>query len=200
MPEVRSALVGHLEPGRFGAAGEQLVVSEWPLGALIQLSGWRDSFESAARPLLARLGLDGIGSFDRAQASDKALAFRIAPERVLVRLTSPSDWPAIARDIDAALTPVLDLSHSRTLLRVAGVAAPDLMARLMPIDFEASAFGPGRFVQSGIHATAVLAHRNADEGGAPAYDIYMPRSFAASLWDFVTTAALPLGFRVEANG
>jgi sarcosine oxidase gamma subunit len=74
------------------------------------------------------------------------------------------------------------------------------MARLMPIDFDAAVFGPGRFVQSGIHATAVLAHRNSDEGGAPVYDIYMPRSFAASLWDFVTTAALPLGFRVEANG
>src|SRR3569832_213030 len=120
MPEVRSALVSHLEPGRFGAAGGQLVLSERPLGALIQLSGWRDSFESAARPLLARIGLDGIGSNEREQASGKALALRIAPELVLVRLTSPSDRPAIARDIDAAVTPVRDLSHSRTLLRVSG--------------------------------------------------------------------------------
>ena len=200
MPELRSALAGHLKPGRFGAADETLIISERPLGTLIQLSGWRDSFEGAARPLLARLGFDGVGAFDRAQASGTALAFRIAPERVLLRLTSVNDWAAIARDVDAAVTPALDLSHSRALIRVAGGAAPDLMARLMPIDFDADVFTPGRFVQSGIHSTAVLAHRADGGAGAPAFDIYMPRSFAASLWDFVTDTALPLGFRVEANG
>ena len=199
MPELRSALTAHLKPGRFGAADGQLILCERPVGALMQLSGWRDSFESAAGRLLARLGFDGIGGFDHAQASDKAVAFRTAPERVLLRLTSASDWAAIARDVDAALTPVLDLSHSRTLVRVAGAAAPDLMARLMPIDLDADVFTPGRFVQSGIHSTAVLAHRADEPGGAPVFDLYMPRSFAASLWDFITETALPFGFRVAVN-
>jgi len=197
MPELRSALSSHIASGRFGAPGEQLVFSEQPLGTLIQFSGWRGSFETAARPVMTRLGLDGIGAFDRAQASDKALAFRIAPERLLLRLASASDWAAIAPGIDAAQTPMLDLSHSRTVLRAAGAAARDLMARLMPIDFDAQAFAPGQFVQSGIHSTGVLVHRAADEGGAPVFDIYMPRSFAASLWDFVTQTALPFGYRME---
>ena len=200
MPELRSALAAHIKPGRFGAAGGQLVLSERPLGTLIQLSGWRDSFEDAARPLMARFGLDGGGAFDRAQASAKALAFRVAPERVLLRPASPDDWAAARGSIDPAQTPILDLSHSRTLLRVAGVAAADLMARLMPIDFDAQAFGPGRFVQSGIHSTAVLAHRADAADGAPVFDIYMPRSFAASLWDFITQTAMPFGYRVDMDG
>ena len=92
MPELHSALAAHLRAGRFGAAGEpRLILSERPLGVLMQLAGWRDSFEQAARPVLARLGLDGIGSFDRAQASDKALAFRIAPERLLLQASVGGD-------------------------------------------------------------------------------------------------------------
>lgn len=200
MPELRSALANHLKPGRFGAAGEPVALSEQPLGTLMQLSGWRGSFEDAAWPLLARIGLDGIGTFDRAQASSRALAFRIAPDRILVRLTSAADWSAIESSVDQAQTPTLDLSHSRTVLRVTGAAAPDLLARLMPIDFDAQAFAPGRFVQSGIHATAVLSHRRDDEGGAPVFDLYLPRSFAVSLWDFITQTAMPLGYRVDAGG
>lgn len=200
MPELRSALTGHLRPGRFGAAGDApLVLSERPLGVLVQLAGWRDSFEDAASPLLAGLGFEGFGSFDRAQISPKALAFRIAPERVLLRLQA-ADWAAIEGGIDPARTPFLDLSHSRTLLRVAGAQAPDLLARLMPIDFDAQDFTPGRFVQSGIHTVSVLVHRDDDEADAPVFDIYMPRSFAVSLWDFITQAAMPLGLRVDAGG
>ena len=200
MPDLRSALTGRLRPGRFGAGGVPLVLSELPLGTLIQMSGWRETFDDAARPVLAPLGLSGIGGFDRAQESDRALAFRIAPERLLLRFPTAATWSEAEGGIDPALTPFLDLSHSRTLLRVAGIAAPDFMARLMPIDFDADEFGPGRFVQSGIHSTAVLAHRVDASGGASAFDIYVPRSFAASLWDFITEAALPFGFRVDANG
>jgi len=201
MPEVRSALTSHLQPGRFGAAGESpLVLSERPLGTLIQLSGWRDSFENAARPLLARLGLEGIGMFDRAQISEKALAFRIAPERLLLRLPSAAVWAEIDPGIGPAQTPFLDLSHSRTLIRIGGAHAAALLARLMPIDFDEQAFGAGRFVQSGIHTVAVLVHRAADADGAPAFDIYLPRSFTASLWDFIAQTAMPLGYRVDAGG
>ncbi|MGN6570106.1 MAG: sarcosine oxidase subunit gamma [Pseudolabrys sp.] len=200
MPELRSALATHLVPGRFGAAGERLVLSERPLGTLIQLSGWHDSFESAARPLMARLGFDGIGAFDRAQASDKALAFRIAPERVLLRLTSADDRGGLERDVDPAQTPLLDLSHSRTVLRLSGVTAPELLARLMPIDFDPQVFTSGRFVQSGIHSTGVLVHRAGGESDAPVFDIYMPRSFAVSLWGFITQTAMPFGYRVDAGG
>lgn len=200
MPDMRSALTGRLTPGPFGAAGGRLAFSERPLGPLIQIAGWHDSFESAVRPLLARLGLDGAGSFDRAQISDKAAAFRIAPERVLLRPASAEECAAIMSDADPALTPVLDLSHSRMLLRISGAAAPDLMARLMPIDFDTQVFGVGRFVQSGIHTVPVLVHRAADMAGAPVFDLYLPRSFAASLWDFIAQTALPLGYRVEAGG
>ena len=199
MPELRSALTGHLRPGRFGAAGEPLVLSERPLGTLIQLSGWPESFEGAVRPVLEPLGLSGIGGFDRAQLSEKALALRVSPERLLLRLKSAGDWAKVGSGIDQALTPFLDLSHSRTVIRLVGANAAALLARLLPIDFEEQAFGAGRFVQSGIHTVAALVHRDADEAGVPTYDIYVPRSFAASTWDLITRTAMPFGYRVDAG-
>lgn len=209
MLELRSALTGRLRPGRFGAAGAPLILSERPLGTLIQLSGWPEDFEDAAKPALARLGFEGFegfegfGSFDRAQISQispTSLAFRIAPQRLLLRFPVAAIWSEVESAVDTALTPVLDLSHSRTVIRIVGANAAALLARLLPIDFDEQTFAVGRFVQSGIHSVAVLVHRDADEAGVPAYDIYVPRSFAVSTWDFITQTAMPFGYSVEAGG
>jgi heterotetrameric sarcosine oxidase gamma subunit len=201
MPELRSALAAALRPGRFGAgSGEPaLALSERPLGTLIQLSGWRDTFEAAAGAVLQRLGFAGIGDFDRAQDTAAGVAFRIAPERVLMRLTSFDAWQAVAAGIDPALTPVLDLSHSRGLLAIAGGDASALLARLLPIDFDEAAFPPGHFVQSGIHSVAVLVHRPVVPGAA-VFEIYLPRSYAASVCNLIAESAAPFGYRVDAPG
>ena len=200
MPELRSALTAALRPGRCGAgSGEpSLVLSEQPLGTLMQISGWRDSFAGAAGAVLQRLGFADVGEFDRAQAATAGVAFRIAPERVLLRLASPASWQAVAAGIDPVLTPVLDLSHARTLVAIAGADTPALLARLLPIDFDDRTFPPGHFAQSGIHGVAVLVHRPATSG-AGGFEIYLPRSYAASLWDLIAESAAPFGYRVDAS-
>jgi heterotetrameric sarcosine oxidase gamma subunit len=199
MPELRSALAAELRPGRFGAgSGEpSLVLYERPLGTLIQLAGWRDSFEAAAGAVLQRLGFAGVGNFERAQTAAAGVAFRIAPERLLVRLASPAPWQAVAAGIDPALTPVLDLSHSRTLIAVVGADAPALLARLLPIDFDDTAFPPAHFIQSAIHSVAVLVHRPAAPEAA-GFEITLPRCFAVALWSVLTESAAPFGYRVAA--
>jgi heterotetrameric sarcosine oxidase gamma subunit len=197
MPELRSALASVLRPGRFGAGtgAPSLVLSEQPLGTLIQLSGWRDSFADAAGALLTRLGFAGTGGFETAQEAPAGTAFRVGPERVLLRLTSPVAWHGVAAGIDAALSPALDLSHSRTLIAIAGPDVPALLARLLPIDFDAASFPPGRFVQSAIHSVAVLVHRPVAADAA--FAVYLPRSYAVSVWDLLTESAAPFGYRVD---
>ena len=197
MPELRSALAVHLRPGRFGAgSGEaSLVLSEQPPGTLIQVSGWRDSFEVVAGTLLQRLGFAGVGGFDRAERSRAGVAFRIAPERVLLRLASSASWRSVADGVDPALTPVIDLSHARTVLSITGADAPSLLARLLPINLDEDAFPPGYFVQSGIHSVAVLVHRPATP--ASGFEIFLPRSYAVSLWDLICDSAAPFGYHVD---
>jgi sarcosine oxidase subunit gamma len=200
MLEFRSALDGHIAPGRFGAAtaSEPLILSERPLGTLVQVSGWRDSFEGAAAPLLRRLGFAGVGNFASAQSVGEAVAFRVAPERILLNLASPAAWEAVVAGIDQAVTPTLDLSHARTVVRVGGPAAAGLLARLLPIDFDDSAFGPGRFVQSALHSVGVLAHRRTQS--VPCFDVYIPSSYAVTVWEMITHNAASFGYEVRGAG
>jgi heterotetrameric sarcosine oxidase gamma subunit len=197
MPELRSALATEARAGRFGAgSGEpSVVVSERPLGTLIQLSGWRDNFGAAGGAVLQRFGFPGVGEFGRAQVAQDAVAFRIAPERVLVRFAS-STFSQKLEGVGVALTPVLDLGHSRTLVAIAGTGAPDLLARLLPIDFDEAGFPPGHFVVSAMHSVAVMVHRLADPPGS-VFEVYLPRSLAAALWKVIAESAAPFGYQVR---
>jgi methylglutamate dehydrogenase subunit D len=199
MLEARSALDRHLQHGRFGAVSEtpSLILSERPVGALVQIAGWRGSFERHAAPLMRRLGFHGIGDFATAQSAADAVAFRIAPERVLLDLASASTWDAIAPAIDQAATPTLDLSHARTVVRVEGRDAANLLARLLPIDFDDTVFGMGCFAQSGLHSAGVLVHRLSRP--IPTYDIYIPSSYAVTVWGMIAESAVPFGYQVGAS-
>ena len=49
----------------------------------------------------------------------------------------------------------------------------------------------GQFALTGIHHTPVLVHRS----GEQRYEIYAMRTFALSVWEWLSDAALPLGLR-----
>jgi heterotetrameric sarcosine oxidase gamma subunit len=194
MPEPHSALITRLRQARLGA--ESVVIGERPVGALMQIAGWPDSFSEAAAAIMRRLGFAGVGDFAHAQSASERIAFRIAPERILLHLPSPSDWAA-AGPIDPTLTSILDLSHSRTLIAMRGAQVRDVLARVLPIDLHESEFGPGRFAQSAIHSVGVLVHCRSEGADGPVVEIYVPRSFAASVWDLLIETAAPFGYRVE---
>ena len=80
----------------------------------------------------------------------------------------------------------------RAIIRIEGDGVEDLFARLGTIDFRATRFAPGRFAQTGIHHTGVLVHRPS----ATRFEIYIPSSFAASLWEYICVCARPFGYAV----
>ena len=83
----------------------------------------------------------------------------------------------------AVLTP---LSHSRTRIFIEGAPARDVLSKGIPLDFHASVFKPGMLAMTGIHHTPVLVHRTSDNR----FEIYALRTFAVSVWDWLTDAAL----------
>ena len=80
------------------------------------------------------------------------------------------------KDIPASFYP-LDLSSSRSVLRIQGPRAEDLLARLCAVDFRDKT---RNFYSTSIHHCATHIHQS-DRG----FDIYMPRSFGESLTDFI---------------
>ncbi len=106
--------------------------------------------------------------------------------------TGPAQFWIIAPDTDdvaarlqgqCAVTP---LSHGRTRIRLDGVPARDVLAKLMPLDFHASIFTPGTFAMTGIHHTPVTVHCVSENH----FDLYVLRTFALNIWEVITDAGL----------
>jgi len=197
MPEIRSPITPQIQPGDYGTSSEQgvtLTLSEYAPGVLFQIAGW-DDFAKATAPALTPLGFDGPGNYRTVRTAGLACCLRIAPDKLLLRHQDRSVLSASLEKLDPARSPTLDLSHARWIIDVEGSAAEALLARLAAIDFSLSKFPESSFVQTGIHHVGVMLHRVSVEK----FEIYVPVTWARSLWDFICEAATPLGYRVKTD-
>jgi heterotetrameric sarcosine oxidase gamma subunit len=98
--------------------------------------------------------------------------------------------------LQAAVTPaigaVTPLSHSRTRIVIDGPPARNVLAMGIPLDFHPDVFAVDSFALTGLHHTPILVHRS----GENRYELYVMRTFAQSIWDWLTDAAVPLGYEV----
>jgi heterotetrameric sarcosine oxidase gamma subunit len=192
MPDIRSPLAGCLQPGRYGAefaTGPGLTLSESPV-FLVQIAGW-DDFEETVLAGLQTLGFVGVGGYRHCLRGDDRQLYRISPDRVLIASLTTLALPDSL--LNTSSLAVQDLSHARTRISVEGPAAEDVMARLAPIDFRASAMPVDGFAQTGVHHVGVLIHRISAER----FDILVPVTWACSLWDFICLNATPFGYDVR---
>ena len=88
---------------------------------------------------------------------------------------------------------VTDLGHGRTVLRIVGRHGRDLLAKGSGVDFHPRAFPVGACAQSLLGHVGVLVHA-VDE--RPAFDLYVARSYALTVWEWLGESAAEWGFRV----
>jgi heterotetrameric sarcosine oxidase gamma subunit len=120
----------------------------------------------------------------------------------------PGQWLAMADGEDGAafehrlratlgdLASVSDQSDGRTIIHLSGAHARDVLAKGVPIDLHPRAF------RTGDTAITMVAHVGmqfwqVDE--TPTYELIVPRSFAASVWGWLTESAAEFGY-VIADG
>lgn len=120
----------------------------------------------------------------------------------------PDEWLAVfpderreevlsaLRDALAPLhTAVVDVSHARAIIALAGPHARSVLQKGCHLDLHPSRFGAGNVAQSKFARCHVLLHQTDD---APAYDLYVHRSFARYLWTWLEDAATEYGVSIEA--
>jgi sarcosine oxidase subunit gamma len=100
--------------------------------------------------------------------------------------------PNLQRAVPALIGAITPLSHSRTCICIEGAAARELLAKGVPLDFHPDVFRVEQFALTGLHHTPVLIHRR----GEDLYEIYALRTFGLSVWEWLTDAALPLGYEI----
>jgi sarcosine oxidase subunit gamma len=106
---------------------------------------------------------------------------------------------ALARDLKQrlkGLASVSDQSGGRTVLRLSGPRARDVLAKGLPIDLHFRAFGPGSAAASMISLMGVQLWQVDD---VPTYDIALFRSLSASFWRWLTASAAEFGYEVTTS-
>ncbi|HSS65412.1 MAG TPA: sarcosine oxidase subunit gamma family protein [Gammaproteobacteria bacterium] len=112
----------------------------------------------------------------------------------------PGQWLAVSRSTAAeeflpqlrrALEPhgatVTDLSHARTVVRIAGPKARDVMLKGCPLELES--------FNVNDCAASLLGHLNVQIHclGDHTFDLYVFRSFGVAMWEWLIDAALEYG-------
>jgi sarcosine oxidase subunit gamma len=122
-----------------------------------------------------------------------ALAFVWAGPGQWLALGERTTGPALEQQLRAAFgdaAAVIDQSHGRTLIRVAGPRARETLAKGMLIDLHPGAFGPGSAAGTvvsyiGTHVWQIDA--------TPTYDLAVASTFALALMEWLTEAAAEYG-------
>jgi sarcosine oxidase subunit gamma len=89
---------------------------------------------------------------------------------------------------------VTDLSHARSVIRIAGPKAREVMLKGCPLDLE-------RFEVNDC-ASSLLAHLNVHIHciGDQTFDLYVFRSFGLAMWEWLVDAALEYGVEMRPSG
>ncbi len=95
----------------------------------------------------------------------------------------------LASALAATTGTVVDVSHAYLALRISGERAPDVLAKGVPVDLDTDPFPAGTCLQTCLVDMNVLLHARA----APAIDLYVGRSYGASLWGWLESSAAEFG-------
>jgi sarcosine oxidase subunit gamma len=195
MLERRSALEKDLQQGGHegtkGGRGVKLgEVRGW---SLVQASGFPDQVAAFEAALGSQLGAGLPAKVGEGVSAQGRTIMRVGPEHFWIVGPEKDDLAErLSQSIAPAVGSILSLSHSRTRIFIEGTAAREVLVKGIPLDFDPNVFKVGQFALTGLHHTPVLVHRSAPDR----YEIYAMRTFAHSIWEWFTDAALPVGYEV----
>lgn len=185
MANRESALAAHYQAGHFGADHTGVTLSEISDLQLKQIAAWPDTLMAVGAKAAAVAGCDAAPKPGKSAVGSKASLLRIEPLKWW--LLGDAELP----ELNAEEGAVLDLSHSRTCIRIEGECAAELLNRHLPLDLREASFTDGSVASTAFHHVGVtLLRRN---GG---YELFVPRGFAVSLWELLVESAEQFGVEV----
>lgn len=197
MVERQSPLGPAFQPGSYGnmQAGEAgVTLSEVTPPSIVEAVAWPGGKNALAAAIGSITGLSLAATPNAGARSANVSAFSVGPERFLV-----TGGENLATQMEAAVSldigTVTDLSHGRTAIRIAGLRAEWVFAKLFAIDFSATSFPINEGVATAHHEIFAQIQRT----DAEQFDIYVFRSFARAFWAILCDAAEEVGYEVRAG-
>ena len=175
-----------------GAAG--VLLCERPFRGQINLRGDPDDLRFRAA-LETALGIAPPFEPNTSTAGHGLVVLWLGPDEWLV--ATPGDGGEVAGALSAGLAgrpgALIEVGEARTVIGIGGRNAREVLMKGCGLDLHPRVFGPGRCAQSTLARAQVILHQT---DAAPAFDVYVHRSFAAYLWLWLEDAAEEYGFAV----
>ncbi len=194
MLERRSALAGfHGAAERAGVDGAVgLAIGEvtgWTLTEIGVFPSKRDEAEKAIGNWLGAVP-ERVAT---PSETPNGLLIRTGPLSFWLLGPSNGDQSEAARTaLSESATSIIDLTSSRTRLFITGERATDVLLKGIPIDLALASFPIGSIALTGVHHTPILLYRTA----ADRFEIFAMRTFALTVFEWLTDAALEFGYRL----
>jgi heterotetrameric sarcosine oxidase gamma subunit len=185
MGERVSALAGDYRVGRHGLPGEVGVALQDRGGLVMhQVAAWPDTIVEVGAIVAGAAGADSAPGPRQASVGSTGTLLRIEPLKWwIIGTTAPTVDPEIGN--------TLDVSHSRTQVRVSGPQSVQFLNRHMSLDLREASFQVGAVGSTVIHHVGVTLWRSED-----GYELFLPRGFALSLWEGFVESAGQFGLEV----
>ena len=191
-----SALSGIAVPGRYGRGeGEpSLVITELTGLGLATVACRKGQAAALSAAVRNAYGVDLPASSRVAQGAAVRFSDYGPGQWLAVSVALANE--ALAVDLAAklqGLASVSDQSGGRTVLRIGGSRARDVLAKGLPIDLDPRAFPLGSAATSAISHIGVQLWQADD---TRSYDIAIFRSLSESFWRWLTASAAEFGYEV----
>lgn len=177
-----SALAAHYKPVTASDAG--VTLSEVRDLTLWQLAVWPESIESAAGKAASAAGVGSVPTFGTAASAGAVSMLRIEPCKfwfIGCELEQPHPSEGA----------VLDLSHSRTHIRISGSQATVVLNSYLPLDLREQSFPVGAVASTAFHHVGITLWRSQH-----GYELFAPRGFSVSLWELLIEASEQYGLSI----
>ena len=194
MPDAvrRSALDGHLFASTPSDAAQVLLRERRP-DALAMILGADDG--AALGAALSTFNLTSTPSTSRCTRGEGVRLLWVGPGQFLVE-SSRHREDELERSLATAVAPLgavaVDLSHARTVFRLEGARAVDVIAKGCPLDLEA--------MRDGDTASSVLGHFSiALHRDDAAFELYVMRTFGLACFEWLTIAGAEFAMHIIAD-
>ena len=149
-----SALAAHYHTGHFGLAERTgVTLTEVRDLGLLQIAAWPNTVASVAKTACSMAGCAATPAPGKASDGSAGSLLRIEPLKCW--LVSATGEPLNNTEIDADKGATLDLSHSRTHVRVSGEDAALLLNRHLPLDLRPASFPTGSVASTAFHLSLI---------------------------------------------
>jgi methylglutamate dehydrogenase subunit D len=184
-----SALAGHYRKGFHGPRGVVGVKMQDMVGLeMHQIAAWPDTINDVGAIAAESAGASAAPGPRQAAVGSNGTLLRIEPLKWWL-------FGAVAPELDPESGNTLDVSHSRTHLRITGPDASEFLNRHVSLDLRDESFSVGSVGSTVIHHVGVTLWRS-DNG----YELFLPRGFALTLWEGFVESAAQFGLEVVPAG